>query len=86
MEKDKIKGKMKDVSGRAQRQLGEWTGDEESQAKGAGKQIEGKAQNIWGKVKETGRDVASDIERSDDREVIESEREVKVKKRPRKAA
>ena len=49
MNKDRLKGKAKDVVGRAQRQVGEWTGDEESQVKGAVKQIEGKAQNAWGK-------------------------------------
>ena len=31
MDKDRVKGKVKDISGRVQRQAGEWTGDEENQ-------------------------------------------------------
>lgn len=53
MNKDEVKGKAKDVAGRAQRQVGEWTGNDETQAKGAAKQVEGKVQNAWGKVKDT---------------------------------
>ena len=30
MDKDRVKGKVKDISGRVQRQAGEWTGDEEA--------------------------------------------------------
>jgi uncharacterized protein YjbJ (UPF0337 family) len=52
MNKDRAKGKAKDVAGRIQRQVGEWTGDTEAQVKGAAKQVEGKAQNAWGKAKE----------------------------------
>ena len=46
MDKDRIKGKAKDIAGRVQRQAGEWTGDEKSQARGAAKQVEGKLQNV----------------------------------------
>ena len=52
MDKDRVEGKMKDIAGRTQRQVGEWTGDSESQVKGAAKQAEGKAQNAWGKAKD----------------------------------
>jgi uncharacterized protein YjbJ (UPF0337 family) len=52
MNKDRVKGKMKDVAGRVERQAGEWTGDTEAQVKGAAKQVEGKAQNAWGKAKD----------------------------------
>ena len=52
MNKDRVKGKAKDVAGRVQRQVGEWTGDEKSQVKGTAKQAEGKIQNAWGKVKD----------------------------------
>jgi uncharacterized protein YjbJ (UPF0337 family) len=61
MDKDKIKGKIKDVGGRVERQAGEWTDDKEMQSEGAAKQAEGKAQNTWGKIKERGRDAADDI-------------------------
>ena len=52
MDKDEVKGKAKDIAGRVERQAGEWTGDEESQAKGAAKQAEGKVQNAFGKAKD----------------------------------
>jgi uncharacterized protein YjbJ (UPF0337 family) len=52
MNKDRVEGKAKDIAGRAERQIGEWTGDSESQAKGAAKQVEGKVQNAWGKAKD----------------------------------
>jgi len=52
MDKDRVEGKVKDIAGRAERQVGEWTGDTESQVKGAAKQAEGKVQNAWGKAKD----------------------------------
>ena len=52
MNKDEVKGKAKDIAGRVQRQAGEWTGNDRTQAKGAAKQVEGKVQNAWGKVKD----------------------------------
>jgi uncharacterized protein YjbJ (UPF0337 family) len=52
MDKDRVKGKAKDIAGRVQRQVGEWTGDTEDQAEGTAKQVEGKVQNAWGKVKD----------------------------------
>jgi uncharacterized protein YjbJ (UPF0337 family) len=62
MDKDRVEGKAKDLAGRVQRQAGEWTGDEESQAEGAAKQAEGKVQNAWGKVKDAGKKAADDAE------------------------
>jgi uncharacterized protein YjbJ (UPF0337 family) len=64
MNRDRIKGKAKDVLGRAERQVGEWTGDNKSQGEGMGKQIEGKAQNAWGKVKDAGSDLKRDLDRN----------------------
>ena len=52
MDKDRIKGKVKDIAGRTERQAGEWTGSEEHQVKGLGKQVEGKVQNAMGKMKD----------------------------------
>lgn len=52
MDKDRVEGKVKDIAGRVERQVGEWTGDKESQVKGAAKQVEGKVQNAWGKTKD----------------------------------
>lgn len=52
MDKDRVKGKVKDIAGRAKRQVGEWTGDEEKQVEGTGQQVEGKVQNAWGNLKD----------------------------------
>jgi len=52
MDKDRVEGKVKDIAGRVERQVGEWTGDSETQAKGTMKQAEGKVQNAWGKAKD----------------------------------
>ena len=52
MDKNRVRGKSKDITGRVQRQTAEWTGDEKNQAKGAAKQAEGKLQNAWGKAKD----------------------------------
>jgi len=49
---DEMEGEVKDVSGRVERQAGEWTGDKKSQVRGAAKQAEGKAQKIMGKAKD----------------------------------
>ena len=67
MDKDRVKGKMKDIAGRAKRQVGEWTGDEEKQVEGTGQQVEGKVQHAWGKLK--------DKTKQDDRESQERQRE-----------
>ncbi|MFB3916539.1 MAG: CsbD family protein [Terriglobales bacterium] len=80
MDNDKLKGKGKDITGRLERQVGEWTGDEEAQAEGAKKQVEGKVQNTWGKMKDKARDIREDIER---KEKVEEEEKIK---RPRRAA
>jgi uncharacterized protein YjbJ (UPF0337 family) len=52
MNEDRTKGKVKDIAGRVERQVGEWTGDTDAHAKGTMKQAEGKVQNAWGKAKD----------------------------------
>lgn len=75
MDEDRVKGKAKDIAGRVQRQVGEWTGDEKSQVEGATKQVEGKVQNAWGKVKDAAKtpsnEEADKEERRQDRAVNE---------------
>ena len=61
MDKDRIKGKMEDAGGRLKRQVGEWTGDTETQAEGLADQAKGKAHNAMGKMKDAARDVADDL-------------------------
>lgn len=76
MDKDRIKGKMDEMAGRAKRQVGEWTGDTKSQGEGAMDEIKGRAENTWGKVKDTARDIKHDAGREANREDrdIETER------------
>ncbi|MGC1371160.1 MAG: CsbD family protein [Candidatus Sulfotelmatobacter sp.] len=64
MNKDQAEGKLKDVGGRVERQVGEWTGDEEKQGHGAMKQAEGKVQKAWGDVKEAGKKA---VDRADEK-------------------
>jgi uncharacterized protein YjbJ (UPF0337 family) len=56
MDKDQVKGTLDDAAGRVKRQVGEWTGDTETQVEGAAQQVKGKAEKAWGNVKETARD------------------------------
>ena len=56
MNKDQLKGHMKDLAGRAQRKIGELTGSKAQQAKGIMKQAEGKVQKGVGDVKNIARD------------------------------
>jgi uncharacterized protein YjbJ (UPF0337 family) len=83
--KDQVEGKIKDVGGRVERQVGEWTGDPEKQAHGTLKQAEGKAQNAWGKVKDAAKDATeksnTTSETNDQPVEIEEEKEVRTTRR-----
>lgn len=61
MDSDRIKGKADDIAGRVKRQVGEWTGDTETEAEGAAQQVKGKVQNAFGKAKDAVRDAADDV-------------------------
>jgi uncharacterized protein YjbJ (UPF0337 family) len=61
MDKDNIKGKINDVTGRIKRQAGEWTGNEELQEEGTRDQAKGKMQDAWGNVKEGARELKEDV-------------------------
>ena len=74
MDKDRIKGTVDDAAGRAKRQVGEWTGDNEAQAEGAAQQVKGKVEKAWGNVKDAvrnttdaHRDVTTDRDTTIDR-------------------
>ncbi len=47
-QEDKLKGKLKQAAGKAQRKVGHATGNTEAEAKGASKQAEGTAQSALG--------------------------------------
>jgi uncharacterized protein YjbJ (UPF0337 family) len=63
MDKDRVKGKANEVVGRAKRQAGEWTGDTQTQAEGAGQEIKGHVQTVVGKVKDAVKDATADAKR-----------------------
>ena len=52
MNKDQVKGAVKDIAGKAQKEVGELTGSEKQQVKGLKNQAEGKIQKGVGDVKE----------------------------------
>ena len=71
MNKDTVKGSIDDAAGRAKRQIGEWTGDTQTQAEGAGQQIKGKAEKAVGHVK----DAVNDMQNNANHETREEKRE-----------
>lgn len=52
MNKDQMKGSMKDAAGKVQKEAGKMVGSHEQQAKGMSKQAEGKADKGVGNVKD----------------------------------
>jgi len=56
LNKDQLKGSLKDAAGRAQRRVGQATGNRTQQVSGIAKQAEGKTQKAVGDVKETLKD------------------------------
>jgi len=66
MDKDRVKGTIDDVAGRAKRQVGEWTGDTNAQVEGAAQQVKGKAEKAWGNVKDEVRDANRESEKERD--------------------
>lgn len=78
MNKDQVEGKVKDIAGRAERQVGEWTGSTDAQVKGTAKQAEGKVQNAWGNAKDAA-DKAADNARKGQAndQAVETEEEKK---------
>jgi uncharacterized protein YjbJ (UPF0337 family) len=80
MDKDRIKGKAKDLQGRVQRQAGEWTGNKEAQVEGAAKQAEGKVQNAFGKAKDAGREALD--QHKQNKQVEQAKRQETERKKP----
>jgi len=52
MNEDQIKGKAKDIGGKIQEEVGEATGNRQTQRDGQSKQVEGKVQEKAGDVKD----------------------------------
>ena len=55
MNKDQVKGAIKEAAGKVQTKAGEATGSNKQQVKGMAKQAEGKAQKAVGNVKDAGK-------------------------------
>ena len=72
MDKDRVKGAIDDSIGRTKRQVGEWTGDTNSQVEGAAQQVKGKAEKAWGNVKDAARDIKKKNEEHDKEKEKES--------------
>ena len=64
MNKDMVKGTVDDAAGRAKRQVGEWTGNTDTQVEGAWQQIKGKVEKAWGNVKDAAHDASKDASKS----------------------
>jgi uncharacterized protein YjbJ (UPF0337 family) len=56
MNKDQVKGKLKDIGGKIQEEAGKVVGSSEQQAKGLSKQVEGKVQEQVGNAEEVIKD------------------------------
>jgi uncharacterized protein YjbJ (UPF0337 family) len=74
MNKDTVKGTIDDAAGRAKRQVGEWTGNTNTQVEGASQQIKGKAEKAWGNVKDAAKDANTEANREQATEARERER------------
>ena len=64
MNKDQIKGSLKDAAGKAQRKIGEAIGSTEQQVKGAATQAEGKVQKAVGNAREALKDARDSAHKS----------------------
>ena len=56
MNKNQVKGVLKDITGKMQEKAGQLVGSKEQQVKGLGKQISGKAEKTYGDAKEVIKD------------------------------
>lgn len=61
MNKDQVKGSVKEVAGKVQSKAGELVGNKEQQAKGLLKESEGKTQKSVGNAKEVVKDAVNKI-------------------------
>ena len=52
MNKNQVKGAVKDIAGKVQETVGQLVGSKEQQVKGLGKQISGKTEKAYGDAKE----------------------------------
>jgi uncharacterized protein YjbJ (UPF0337 family) len=56
MNKDQVKGSLKNIAGKVQEKTGQVIGSPEQEGKGLHKQVEGQAQKVVGDIKEVVKD------------------------------
>jgi uncharacterized protein YjbJ (UPF0337 family) len=56
MDRDRQEGVFKKTVGKIKEKAGELMGDRKTEARGKGEQVEGEAQETWGKTKDTVRE------------------------------
>lgn len=56
MNKDQVKGSLKEAAGKVQQKTGELTGNKSQEIKGAARQVEGSVQKAYGDAKEAAKD------------------------------
>ncbi len=59
MNKDQVNGKLKDIGGKIQEQVGDLVGNKEQEVKGLKNQVEGKTQEKLGDLKEAVKDATN---------------------------
>jgi len=59
MNKNQVKGAVKNVAGKVQEEVGKLVGSNEQQAKGISKQISGKAEKVYGDAKAVAKDATA---------------------------
>jgi uncharacterized protein YjbJ (UPF0337 family) len=74
MNSDQVKGTVDDAAGRAKRQVGEWTGDTQTQTDGAAQQIKGKVEKAWGNMKDAVKDAGDHVNSAADRDQADRDR------------
>ncbi len=58
---DRVKGKLNEAAGNVEKNAGKAIDDDEMEAKGAGREMKGKAQNAWGNAKDIVDDAAEAV-------------------------
>lgn len=64
MNKDQVKGTIKEVAGKVQKNTGDALGNTSQEAKGMAREVEGKVQKNLGDAKETLKDAANESSRN----------------------
>jgi uncharacterized protein YjbJ (UPF0337 family) len=67
VDKERDKGTTNEVAGRAERQIGEWTGDTDVQVEDLQQEVKGKAHKTWGGLKDAVRAARDEVKKEQQR-------------------